>query len=402
MPPAAFASASSTDPDLSRAISTVAGRLLEQLAQPAHLAMVFATPEYLPFLARVSGEFRRAFPQAVLLGCTAESLVATGKEIESGPALAAWVACLPATRVIPVHWQFTATPDGPRLTAQPPDWLPAQQDGGQLLILGEPYSFPADYLLEHLQKEAPRLPVHGGMASGGQGPGQNRLLFQDEILPSGAVGVWLAGGVRIRSVVSQGCRPIGRPWIITKAERNVIFELGGRPAMLQLREIFESLPEADRELLRSGLHVGLAMSEYRDEFRRGDFLVRGVVGADPKSGMIAIGDDARVGQTMQFHVRDAETASEDLRELLRPIALSAGRNAGALLFTCNGRGQRLFAEPHHDAQALARQWGELPLAGFFAAGEIGPVCGGNYLHGYTASAVLFEALEEASLQPGAK
>jgi small ligand-binding sensory domain FIST len=203
--------------------------------------------------------------------------------------------------------------------------------------------------------------------------------------------------MRMRSVVSQGCRPIGRPLVVTKCERNLLIELGGKPALEQLRELWPSLSEKDQKLVQSGLHVGLVINEYQEQFSRGDFLVRNVVGVDPERGIIAMGDYARVGQTVQFHVRDAQTADEDLRELLahgnHPSESASPK--GALLFTCNGRGTRLFSDPHHDARSLSDAWPELPAAGFFAQGEIGPIGGKNFLHGFTASIALFEPVESA-------
>ena len=200
--------------------------------------------------------------------------------------------------------------------------------------------------------------------------------------------------MRIRPVVSQGCRPIGRPLVITRAEENVIIELGGRPALERLHEIFGSLDEADRRLVRTSLHVGRAATEYKDRFDRGDFLVRNVVGADPESGVIAVGDLVRTGQTMQFHVRDAASADDDLRLLLAREREAGARAVGALVFTCNGRGMRLFDEPGHDARCLEECLGPLPAAGFFAQGEIGPIGNRTFLHGFTASIALVEPVDE--------
>jgi small ligand-binding sensory domain FIST len=197
--------------------------------------------------------------------------------------------------------------------------------------------------------------------------------------------------VRVRPVVSQGCRPIGAPLVITRAEANVIHDLGGRPALERLREIYGTLDPADRELVRSSLHVGRVASEYQAAFRAGDFLVRNVVGADPESGVIAIGDLVRTGQTVQFHVRDAASAHDDLERLLAAARAAGSRPAGALVFTCNGRGTRLFPTPDHDARCVQDVLGPLPAAGFFAQGEIGPIGRLNCLHGFTASVALFES-----------
>jgi small ligand-binding sensory domain FIST len=240
-----------------------------------------------------------------------------------------------------------------------------------------------------MEEEHPGVPIVGGMASGGAEPGSNTLVVGSRTYTSGAVGVLIGGSVRIRPVVSQGCRPIGRPMVVTKAEENLIVELGGRPALERLREVYGGLDAADRLLVRSSLHVGRAATEYRDTFRRGDFLVRNVVGADPESGVIAIGDLVRTGQTVQFHVRDAASADDDLRGLLGQRH-DASRPAGALIFTCNGRGLRLFDEPNHDAKCVQECLGPLPAAGFFAQGEIGPIGSRTFLHGFTASIALVE------------
>jgi small ligand-binding sensory domain FIST len=223
------------------------------------------------------------------------------------------------------------------------------------------------------------------MASGANHPGGTRLCLDDRIITSGAVGVLVGPGVEVETVVSQGCRPIGDPYVVTRSERNIIHELGGRPPMERLLDIAR-LPgnEDDARLINNGLHMGLAIDEHKVEFERGDFLVRNVLGADRETGAIAVGDLVEIGTTAQFHVRDAATADEDLRHLL------AGRRAdGALLFTCNGRGRHLFGVSDHDAGVLADQLADAPAAGFFAAGELGPVGGRNFLHGFTASIGLF-------------
>ena len=192
----------------------------------------------------------------------------------------------------------------------------------------------------------------------------------------------------MQTVVSQGCRPIGRPFVITKAQNHFILELSGQPPMHQLQALFTELNEKEQALVQQGVHVGRVINEYKETFGREDFLIRNVIGADPHTGAIAIGDTIRPGQTVQFHIRDADTADEDLRELL--VQLSPPQPPiGGLLFTCNGRGTRLFDQPHHDAQSIHSAYPSLPLSGFFAQGEIGPVGLSNYLHGFTASVVLF-------------
>jgi small ligand-binding sensory domain FIST len=227
------------------------------------------------------------------------------------------------------------------------------------------------------------------MASGASQPGHNVLALDGETTSAGAVGVSLSGAVRIDFMVSQGCRPIGDPLVVTKAEGNVIQELGGRVPMAALKEITLALDDAQRALMNRGLLVGLVIDEYKQRFGRGDFLIRNVTALDTRHGTIAVAERLRVGQTIQFHLRDAETASEDLDLLLNAQQLH-GPPYAALLFTCNGRGTRLFESADHDATSIQQNAGEIPAAGFFAAGEIGPVSGRNFLHGFTASVALFD------------
>jgi small ligand-binding sensory domain FIST len=217
------------------------------------------------------------------------------------------------------------------------------------------------------------------------------LFLGPRELSQGAVAAVIQGHVRVHSVVSQGCRPIGKPFVITKAERNIVYELGGHPPLKLLQELYETLSPAEQQSMEQGVHLGRVTDVYKDAPSRGDFLVRNLIGVDRDSGAVAIGDFVRPGQTVQFHLRDAASADEDLRELLAS-ARDRFSPRGALLFTCNGRGTRLFEAPHHDASAIRAQLGEVPLAGFFAAGEIGPIGARNFLHGFTASVAIFEAV----------
>jgi small ligand-binding sensory domain FIST len=219
------------------------------------------------------------------------------------------------------------------------------------------------------------------------------VFLDDAVLSGGCVGARLANDSDVELLVSQGCRPVGDPYTITRGERNVIHELGGQPPLSRLQHLARSLTDRDRQLLSNGVHVGMVIDEYQAERRTGDFLIRGVIGADSQSGALAVGDEVTVGQTVQFHVRDADSADEDLRRTLEE-GLGGRRVAGALLFTCNGRGSRLFSEPDHDASLVSKIAGDVPVAGFFCAGELGPVCGKNFLHSFTASIAAF-------LEPGA-
>ncbi len=356
---------------------------------PADLAFVFVSATYGSAIRPVFELLGDLVPARHVLGATAEGIVAGGQEHESGPAVAVWLASLPGGWIEPLSLDYTQTPDGGMFAGWPEGLTGDWPTNATLILVADPFSFPVDAFVRRLEEEHPGVPIVGGMASGGNVPGSNTLAAGSRTYDSGAIGVVVGGGVRVRPVVSQGCRPVGRPMVITRSEENMIVELGGRPAFERLRETFQELDAVDRELVRTSLHVGRAASEYRDTFRRGDFLVRNVLGADPDSGVIAVGDLVRTGQTVQFHVRDAGSADEDLRELLCGTP-SAAEPAGALIFTCNGRGSRLFAQPHHDARCLQDCLGPLPAAGFFAQGEIGPIGSRTFLHGFTASLALFE------------
>lgn len=382
----------STNAALDAAITEAVAAAIAALGpgERADLAVVFVSGAYGAALRPALEGLAELVPARVVIGTTAEGVLADATEHEGGPAVALWLARLPGAMVAPLALEYAQTPDGGMFVGWPPELEAAWPDNATLILLADPFSFPVDALLQRLSEDRPGVPIIGGMASGGIAPGSNTLVCNAGTYDSGAVGVVIGGAVRVRPVVSQGCRPIGAPLVITRADANVIHELGGRPALERLREIYARLDATDRELVRSSLHVGRVASEYQDAFRAGDFLVRNVVGADPESGVIAIGDLVRTGQTVQFHVRDAASAHDDLERLLTAARAAAGVPAGALVFTCNGRGTRLFAGPHHDARCVREILGPLPAAGFFAQGEIGPIGRLNCLHGFTASIALFE------------
>jgi small ligand-binding sensory domain FIST len=264
-----------------------------------------------------------------------------------------------------------------------------------LVLLADPTTFPVDVFLAEVAGRYPALQVIGGVASAGFGPGANRLVLDDHLRQSGAVGVLLSEDQAVTTVVSQGCRPIGDPFTVTNAERNVIYEIGGRPALDRLQELLGGLDEHELAMAREGLHLGRVIDEHKPEFGRGDFLIRNVLGGDREVGAIAVGDEVSIGDTVQFQVRDADSADEDLRLLLDGHA--AG---GALVFTCNGRGMRLFGHPDHDAEVVVQSIESPSVAGMFCAGEIGPVGSRSFLHGFTASIALFARQSDRSRAVG--
>ncbi len=362
------------------------------------LAMVFFTAHHADEAVNLVEKLWLELDPEVLIGCSAEGVIGGDREIEREPGLVVLTGQLPGVTVHPFH---IAADDWRELLADPEE-MKARLGIGPLtrgmIGFGDPFTTPTNQFLAALDEASPNAPLIGGMASSAREPGQNLLLRNDQVLDDGFVGVSLSGPIEVQTIVSQGCRPIGRPLVITKARENVIEQLGGRPALESLRELVESLPPAEKELLSHGLLIGRAISEYRESFGRGDFLVRNLMGVDQKSGAIAVTDHIRVGQTVQFHVRDAATASEDLTLMLETQNYGPSA-AAALLFSCNGRGTRMFSQLSHDIGVARHAMPQTPVAGFFAAGEIGPVGGRNFIHGHTASLALLRPASNPPSNP---
>lgn len=363
------------------------------LDEPADLCLVFATAPHLPMAKWLLSEVHDRLEPRNLIGCGAGGTVAGGREIEEGPGLAVWAAALPGADVSTLHVTAERGSADFSLLGMPKDLVGAGGSGpgeGAVLALADPYSFPSELLLRELDRSRPGTPVLGGIASASFGGG-TVLLRDGDVHTDGAVGAVLSG-LEVLPCVSQGAVPVGAEMTVTAAEANVIGELAGKPAMERLGEVIASLPEGERDLAANGVLLGIVIDENRPEYVRGDFLVRPIVGADRETGALAIGEAVRVGQTLRLHVRDAASADEDLRAALRTQAEAMGDEgaAGALLFTCNGRGSHMFEVPDHDATAVEDALGA-PAAGFFCAGEIGPVGGRNFLHGFTATMAVFPA-----------
>jgi small ligand-binding sensory domain FIST len=353
--------------------------------EPPAFAVLFASQHFHVSAQVLLAKVSEQLGPLPLIGCVAESVAGGPVEAESEAAVSLWLAA----DIGPVEtfaMEFVRTSSGGAFGGYrfEPD------RPGVCLLISDPFTFPSEYLLTHLNENAHGTQVMGGMASGGLGAQRSRLFLNGKVLNEGAVGAYLPEA-RIHPLVSQGCRPIGDPFTVTAAEGNLVQELGGQPAMNRLQDLAASLSAEDRELLAQGVQVGIVIDEYGSERRPGDFLIRGILGAQPETGAIAVGDEVDVGQTLQFHVRDADSADQELRRLLEQETKELGgqRPAGALLFTCNGRGVRLFPEPNHDTGLIAEVLGGIPVAGFFCAGELGPVSGRNYLHTFTASIALF-------------
>ena len=381
--------------DTVEAAAEAANRARAGLEPTCDLAVVFASGHHLAMAKWLLSEVHDRLEPRALIGCGAGGTVAGGHELEETPGIAIWAASLPGAEIETMHLTAERDAQGFRLLGLPVSLLePANADeaGGDesLIALCDPFSFPAEELLSAVDRYRPHVPVLGGLASASFAGGAV-LLRNGEVHSDGAVAVRLRG-VQVLPCVSQGAGPVGPEMTITSAEANVIGQLAGKPAMERLGEVISALPDHERELAAAGVLVGLVIDENRPEYERGDFLVRPIIGADRESGAIAIGEPVRVGQTVRLQVRDAASADEDLREALRAQSQALGSHgaAGALLFTCNGRGSHMFEVPDHDAAAIEDSLG-VPTAGFFCAGEIGPVGGRNFLHGFTATMAVFPA-----------
>lgn len=357
---------------------------------PCRLALVFTSPHHAGDLGSVGAAVEARLAPEVLLGAASQGVVGPDTEVEDEAAVVVWCAGWDGGELRP--FRTWAQPHGEQAAAIV-GW-PDTEPGDLILLLADPRSYPAGQVIAHLGEHRADQRVVGGMVTPGQGAGQ--LLGPSEeggvtAHEGGAVGVVLRD-VPVQTIVSQGCRPVGKPFVVTRAERNIVHELAGAPAAERLKEVFAQASAEDRRLMQSGLHVGFVADEYRDEFATGDFLVRTVLGADDDTGAIAVGDVVEVGQTLQFQVRDAASAHEDLLAAFKGRRTDPAPVAGALLFTCNGRGQKFFHEEHHDARLVGEQLTDR-IGGAFCAGEIGPVGGRSFLHGFTASLAVFHEPE---------
>jgi small ligand-binding sensory domain FIST len=380
------AAAVSTDEDTRAAAEDVAGRVRDDLAgAPADVAFLFLSPEHAGEAEAAAAAVMEILHPGALAGATGEAVIGTGCELEGVPAMSLLAMSLPGGRARVHHLSVRDTGDGPAVE-MPAELLPAP--GEPMLLIADPYSFPADAFLEGVEGRFQGAVAVGGLASGGAGPGEHAFICGRRVMRHGAIAVTVEGDVRLRVLVSQGCAPVGPEMVITSAEGNVIHELAGRPAYERLTDIVAGLDDHGRDLVQRGLLAGLVIDENRAEYGSDDYLMRAVMGGDADQGSLVVGDTVRVGQTFRFHARDAESADADLRAALRRHAQNGERPQAGLLFACNGRGSNMYPDSDHDAGAVVDELGPIPLAGMFCSGEIGPVGGHTFLHGFTATMAL--------------
>ena len=380
-----WASSISTQPEAPVAIAEAAEAVTRELGgQAPDLVVLFASPHYRDSMVRLPSLVRERFPGARLLGCTGGGIIGGGREIEHRPALSLTAGVLPGVLLQPFHFDLDELPSSPAAWHKVVD----PRSDPAFLVLPEPFSCDIEQLISGLDAAYPTARKVGGVASGGRGAGSNALFLDGEMLRDGVVGLALSGDVVIDTLVAQGCRPIGTPLLITRCEENIILELGGQPALPVLRTLFDTLDARDRELFRSSLFLGIQMKDDLIEYRHGDFLIRNMMGINPERNAVVVGALVQPYQAVQFHLRDAEASAEDLRQHLDTYCRTGHKPAGALLFSCLGRGEQLYGQPDHDSNLVLNYLGKLPMGGFFCNGEIGPVGGTTFQHGYTSSFAL--------------
>jgi small ligand-binding sensory domain FIST len=392
-----WASAASDNPSLDEALDRCVESLKEQLGgDEADLAVVFVSAHHGQGYDEIPRLVQQRLKVKNLVGCSAGGVIGGGHEIEQRPGLSVTAAVLPGVEMSPFHISDEGMPD---LDASPDKWHAATRTSPdkkpQFLLLTDPFSIRSENLILGLDYAFDGAVKIGGMASGGRQQGGTALFLGERVYHDGAVGVAFHGDVVIDPIVAQGCRPVGKPMRITKGQNNILLELDGKPTLEALQTVYRGMSERDQQLARHSLFLGICMDEFQEEPKQGDFLIRNIVGMEPKLGALAIGEMLREGQIVQFHLRDAHTSAEDLSQMLRRYSEGGGaaQATGALLFSCLGRGRYLYGRPDHDTDLFRGVVGNVPLGGFFCNGEIGPVGGVTYLHGYTSSFGIFRPKE---------
>ena len=386
-----WATALSENHLLGDAIGECASRIRDEL-ENADLIAVFVSDHHSAQYGDLPDVVREHLPHGLLLGCSGGGVIGEGREVEHRPGVSITAASLPDVELSPFHIGDESLPDG---DAPPEVWRSLVNVGAEddpiFLMLADPFSIRGEHLLMGLDYAFPGSVKIGGLASGGGQAGANALYVSDEVYDSGVVGVAMCGDITVDAVVAQGCRPIGPVLYVTSCEGNILKQISGKTPFEVLKDVFEELDERDRQLAQNSLFLGVVMDELNEEPGIGDFLIRNIIGADAREGALAVGEMLKEGQTVQFHLRDAETSGQDLDAMLAKYVDSQPiyEDAGAMLFSCLGRGSYLYGRPDHDTGMFRERVGGMPLTGFFCNGEIGPVGGSTFLHGYTSSFGIF-------------
>ena len=390
-----WSSAVSDSPSFTEAVNQASEQILANLdGQHPDLAVVFISSHHTPSYFTAPEVLAEALGAKVMIGCSAAGVIGGGQEVERRPGIAISAAVLPGVDIKPFHLNQDELPSP---DAAPGEWhslLGIQpEDCPAIMLLPDPYTLRSDHLLAGLDFAYPKAVKIGGLASGGGRPGTNALFVNEKSVRSGAVGVAFNGDLVVETIVAQGCRPIGEPHLVTESEINVIFKLGDQTPLEILRELFDAAETRDKRLIRRSLQIGIIMDRLAQDHSEGEFLIRNVLGADDEDGTLAVGELVQEGQVIQFFVRDAQAADEDLRMILEEYIDNLDDGdvpASALLFSCLGRGQYLYGTPDHATTMFTDMVADIPIAGFFSNGEIGPIGDQTFLHGYSASFAMFK------------
>jgi small ligand-binding sensory domain FIST len=382
--PMLWASAHSTLPDGTLAAAEACGSLATTLGpEPIDLAIFFLSRPHVAAASGIAEALKHRLAPRCLIGASGHAVISSSRELESGPALVVLAARLPGVELHPFVMLNQAWKQAFEDPLEFARCAPGASGAEMVVMMGDPFTLEMERCLAAFQRHAPKVRVVGGLASAGVRPGSNALILNDWVATEGGVAVALKGKLRVDAIVSQGCRPVGPPLRVTRAEGNVVVELDGQPALERAEQVLQTLAERERGSLRNGLYVGRPMRA--EASGRGDYLIRNLLGADRDRGIIAVGDRLEREERIRLHVRDAETAREDLEMLLSPQAFDT-RAQASLLFACTSRGRGLYGEPDRDITMLEEALGgSVPAAGMFCAGEVGPVGGRNFLHGHAAS-----------------
>ena len=398
-----WSSAIGTDSDTDKALEEALGQITSELrGEQPDVMFLFISPHHRPNYARAGAAVVKRLNPKHMLGCSGGGIIGAGKELEHKPAISITAAVLPDVKVTSFHLDDDSLP-GP--DDAPGRWEEAvgvhAADNPKFVVVADPFSMTrAEDMLRGFDYAFPKSVKIGGLASGSNGPGQNALYLDHAFRRAGAVGLAFSGALVVDTLVAQGCRPIGKPMRVTRCSKNLLIELDKKPALAALSELFETASEREQELIRTSLFLGIVMDPFKaGEPQPGDFLIRNLMGLDSQRGVLAIGTMLDEGQTVQFHLREASAASADLEAVLwrygteRMNAMKGeslpAPPRGALLFSCLGRGENLYGKPDHDSLAFASKFVDVPLGGFFCNGEIGPVGGTTYLHGFTSCFGIF-------------
>ena len=386
-------SAISNHPVTTDALASVIETIEIMMAATPDLVFAFVSPHHAEEYGLVGKVLQRRFPDAVVLGCSGGGIVGGGFELEGTPAISLTAGYLPGVEMTAFHLLAEQRPTPEASHAEWSAALGLDDEPSGLIVLPDPFSFDAQAFAQGIDNVFPDCVLLGGLASGGREPGEHALILGDQLHRQGAVGVALSGNVLIDAVVAQGCRPVGPPCFITRCDAHLLFELDGRPALDVLDEICGNLSEADLEFARGALFVGLVMKRGLETYGQGDFLLRNLLGAMPDERALAVGARLQENDVIQFHVRDARASWEDLDSLMAYHAAHCPAPEGALMFSCLGRGANLYGEMGHDTKVVYSHLGEIPMGGFFCNGELGPVAGHTFLHGYTSAIAFFRSAD---------